>query len=218
VANGGLYIVERVKRGIYSLSKLARWVHEGNLVVAAKGWHATDPTEADGFMVVDEPRVVSDDYDWWQAAQIEEPLSEIGVREKSTGLSVALVFGPSDEDFQSTEPSFIGVVEHRSQSLAPLRSFDAANGDPFLLPESQGLGDFAEAMEVDGVEPNIADVQQSPEELLDGMRDHYLQALYVSKVILCSKFQVCCGLQVLDFCGILREGAVNALSDCFPSP
>jgi len=185
--------VERVKRGIYSLSKLARWVHEGNLVVAAKGRHAATPTETDDTMAVDEPSGMSDDFDWWQAAQIEAPFSEIGVGEKSSGLSIALVFGPSEADFESTEPSFMGVVEHRSHSLAPSRSFDAAEGDPFLLPEPQGLGDVGEAMDVDGVESNVADVQQSPEELLDEMRDHYLRALYVSKVMLRSIFQMFCG-------------------------
>jgi hypothetical protein len=194
VANGSLYIVERVKRGIYSLSKLARWVHEGNLVVAAKGWHA-EPTKTDEIMAVDEPSVISDNVDWWQAAAIEEPFCDVEVGERSAGpgLSVALVFGPSNADFESAEPSFVSVMEHRSQSLAPSRSFDAADGDPFLLPESQGLGDVGEAMDVDGVEANVADVQQSPEELLDGMRDHYLQALYVSKVMLRSMFWVLCG-------------------------
>ncbi|KAJ5827249.1 DNA replication regulator Sld3 [Penicillium robsamsonii] len=180
IPNGGLYTVERVKRGIYSLSKLARWVHEGNLVVAAKGWHATDAAEVDG-MAVDETSAIPDGFDWWQVAQIDEPFSDVEVGEKSTGLEIAVVFGPSESDLGNTEASFVGVVEHRSHSLAPSRSFDAAEGGAFLLPESQGLGDVSTAMDVDGVESNVVDVQQSPEELLDGMRDHYLQALYVSK-------------------------------------
>jgi hypothetical protein len=181
VPNGGLYIVERVKRGIYSLSKLARWVHEGNLVVAAKGWHATDAVDVDS-MAVDETGTIPDEFDWWQVAQIDEPLSDVE-GEKSAGLDIAVVFGPSESDLQNTETSFVGVVEHRSHSLAPSRNFDAAEGGSVLLPESQGLGDVTTAMDVDNVESNVVDVQQSPEELLDGMREHYLQALYVSKVI-----------------------------------
>lgn len=185
--------MERVKRGIYSLSKLARCVHEGNLVVAATGWHAAEPTGTDEVVAIDKPSVLPDDFDWWQDAAIEEPFSDFEVGGKSAGLSIALVFGPSDAEFESAEPSFVGVMEHRSQSLAPSRSFDAAEGDPFLLPESQGLGDVGEAMEVDGVGADVADVQQSPEELLDGMRDHYLQALYVSKVMLRSMCRLFCG-------------------------
>lgn len=182
VPNGGLYIIERVKRGIYSLSKLARWVHEGNLVVAAKGWHGADAAEVDS-VAVDEIGAVPDGFDWWQVAQIDEPLSDVEMGEKSAGLDIAVVFGPSESDLGNAETSFVSVVEHRSHSLAPSRSFDAAEGGSFLLPESQGLGDVATAMDVDGVDSNVVDVQQSPEELLDGMRDHYLQALYVSKVI-----------------------------------
>ncbi|CAI7588493.1 unnamed protein product [Penicillium glandicola] len=180
IPNGGLYIIERVKRGIYSLSKLARWVHEGNLVVAAKGWHGTDAAEVDG-VAVDETDTVPEGFDWWQIAQIDEPLSDVEVCEKSAGLDIAVVFGPSESDIGNTEVSFVGVVEHRSHSLAPSRSFDAAEGGYLLLPESQGLVDVGAAMDVDGVDSNVVDVQQSPEELLDGMRDHYMQALYVSK-------------------------------------
>ncbi|CAI7637685.1 unnamed protein product [Penicillium viridicatum] len=180
IPNGGLYIIERVKRGIYSLSKLARWVHEGNLVVAAKGWHGTNTAEVDG-VAVDETSAISDGVDWWQIAQIDGSLTDIEMGEESAGLDIAVVFGPSESDLGNTETSFVGVVEHRSHSLAPSRSFDAAEGGSFLLPESQGLGDVTTAMDVDVVDSNVADVQQSPEELLDGMRDHYLQALYVSK-------------------------------------
>ncbi|KAI2732728.1 hypothetical protein CBS147332_1867 [Penicillium roqueforti] len=180
VPNGGLYIIERVKRGIYSLSKLARWVHEGNLVVAAKGWHGTDAADIDS-VAVDETGAIPDGFDWWQAAQIDEPFSDDEVSERSAGLDIAVVFGPSESDLGDTEASFVGDGEHRSHSLAPSRSFDAVEGGSFLLPEPQGLGDLPAAMDADGVDSNVVDVQQSPEEWLDGMREHYLQALYVSK-------------------------------------
>ncbi|KAJ5985325.1 hypothetical protein N7522_012521 [Penicillium canescens] len=179
LANGGLYIVERVKRGIYSLSKLARWVHEGNIVVAAKGWHGSEDADVD-IKDVNESTVMPDGYDWWQAAQIDEPITDIGVGKKPT-LDIALVFGPSEADAGVAAASFVGVFEHRSHSLAPSRSFDDDDdGDPFVT-EPKGLADGGDAMDVDGVESNAVDVQQSPEVLLDGMRDHYLQALYVSK-------------------------------------
>lgn len=186
VPNGGLYIIERVKMGLYSLSKLARWIHEGNLVVAAKGWQGIDAA-VDG-EAVDETGGIPDGFDWWQVAQIDEPLSDVEMGEKSAGLDIAVVFGSSESDVGNIETSFVGVVEHRGQSLAPSRSFDAAEGGASLLPESQGLGDDAAAMEVDGVDSNVVDVQQSPEELLDGMRDNYLQALYVSKVIWSTRY------------------------------
>ena len=187
VPNSGLYVIERVKRGIYSLSKLARWVHEGNLVVAAKGWHGTDAADIDS-VAVDETGAIPDGFDWWQVAQIDEPLSDDEVSETSAGLNIAVVFGPSESDLGDTEASSVGDGDHRSHSLAPSRSFDAVEGGSFLLPESQGLGDVPAAMDVDGVDSNVVDVQQSPEEWLDGVKEHYLQALYVSKVICSTRY------------------------------
>lgn len=182
-AEGGLYVVERVKRGIYSLSRLARWVHQGDVVVAVKGWHAPREVKTD-IEVAEKPCAVPDALNWWQAAQVEEPASDIGLGQEFAGLQVAVVFGPSEGEDGSEEPSFVDVLEHRSQSLAPVsKGLDPEGGTSLGLLDSQGSGG-GEAMDVDGVE---ADVKQSPDGLLYGMRDHYLQALYTSKVrILCS--------------------------------
>ncbi|KAJ5767101.1 uncharacterized protein N7511_004717 [Penicillium nucicola] len=191
LANGTLYIVERVKRGMYSLSKLARWVHEGDIVVAGKGWAEIEGMDTDMDVkkevvrhgIVDESTVLPDGFDWWQAAQIDDPICSIDMNVGpgyKPALDIALVFGSTEANVGVSGGSFVGVFEHRSHSLAPSRSFDAADGDPFVT-ESNGVADGGEAMDVDGVESHVVDMQQSPEELLDGMRDHYLQALYVSK-------------------------------------
>lgn len=170
VMNGGLYVVERVKRGIYSLSRLARWVHEGDILVAVKGWHG--PREVDTDVAADEESCsVESGVDWWQVARIDEPLSELG-------LDVATVFGPSGACHE--EPSFVDVLEHRSQVLAPASS--GVDGGSVETVDVQGAGD---PVETDGsINFNGADVQQSLDELLRGMRGHYLQALYISKVFL----------------------------------
>ncbi|KAJ5091829.1 hypothetical protein NUU61_006699 [Penicillium alfredii] len=183
LANGGLYVVERVKRGIYSLSRLVRWVHEGDVVVAVKGWHGPSEEKVND-MVDDEPSTIPDGLNWWHAAQIEEPLSELALGDKPAGLDVAVVFGPSTTEPGPDEAPFVDVLECRSQSLAPAsRGADVGPMASFGPAESQGLSDdFADAVEVDGfIDPNGVDVQQSPDKLLSGMRDHYLQALYVSK-------------------------------------
>ncbi|KAJ5691182.1 DNA replication regulator Sld3 [Penicillium malachiteum] len=182
VADGSLYVVERVKRGIYSLTRLARWVQEGDIVVAVKGWQGTlrMDVEADEKVLP-----VSDSVNWWQAAQIEEPGSDLGLDEFA-GLQVAVVFEEAEVDVGSVAPSFVDVLEHRGASVAP--SFKGSGLDlenPFA-PESQGLGPV-DAMDVDvaaGTDPNGVDIKQSPEELLDAMRGHYLQALYTSKTSL----------------------------------
>lgn len=182
-ANGRLYVVERVKRGIYSLSRFARWVHEGDVVVAIKGWHA--PREVGmNFSIEDETVAVPNALNWWHAAQIEEPRSDLGLGEEFAGLQVAVVFGSSDRENTAEEPSLLDALEHRSQSLVPVSNGWDPGERPSVLLDSQGSA-VVEAMDVDGVEP---DARQSPEELLNGMRDHYLQALYISKVRISSSY------------------------------
>lgn len=184
-ATGGLHVVERVKRGIYSLSRLARWVHEGDVVVAGKGWQAPGEVKMDMDVaeVEEKPVAAPDALNWWQAARIEEPASDLGLGEDFAGLRVDVVFGPSGEgegDGGREEPSFMDVLEHRSQSLAPVsKSGNVEGGDSSGLLDPQGIGGDGEVMAVDGVE---ADAKQSPDELLAGMREQYLQALYISKV------------------------------------
>lgn len=191
VANGGLYVVERVKRGIYSLSRLARWVHEGDVVVAVKGWQAPGGVGMD-MKIEESPTSIPGALNW-EAARIEEPASDLGLGEEFAGLQVAVVFGPSEGENGSEEPSFVDVLEHRGQSFAPVSNETDSGGGPSGLTDSQGSGGGA-AMDVDEVEPGV---KQSPEELLNGMRDHYLQALYISKVrIPCS---YCWGLAQQDY-------------------
>ncbi|KAJ5677861.1 DNA replication regulator Sld3 [Penicillium maclennaniae] len=175
-ANNGLYVIERVKRGIYSLSRLARWVHEGDVVVAVKGWQAPQDMKM-GVEDDEKSLAIPDALNWWQAAQIEEPPSDLGLGEDFAGLQVAVVFG--SEDAGQNEPTFVDILEHRGESLAPTkRDLEA----PFGVLGSQTVG--SEAMDVDGVDSTAVDTKQSPEELLNGMRDHYLQALYASKTSL----------------------------------
>ncbi|KAJ5587641.1 DNA replication regulator Sld3 [Penicillium hispanicum] len=180
VSDGGLYLVERVKRGIYSLSRLARCVHEGDVVVAAKGWHTSRAADRN---VEPEDKACAplDAASWWQSAQIEEPTSDIGLGEEFGGLQVEVVFGQSEPEASPDEPPFVDVVERRSQSLVPVSKGDHHDVEAlFRLPESQLLG--GDAMDVDGTaDSNETGMKQSPEELLSGMRDHYLQALYISK-------------------------------------
>jgi len=141
------------------------------VLVAVKGWQAPRDVDMDAEAIL-QPCAVPDALNWWQAAQIEEPPSDMRLGEDFAGLQVAVIFGQSEANGGQVEPSFVDVVEHRGQSLVPA----AGNlEDPFRMPDSQ-------AMDVDGVDSNAVDTKHSPEELLSGMRDHYLQALYTSKV------------------------------------
>ncbi|KAJ5107416.1 DNA replication regulator Sld3 [Penicillium angulare] len=184
-ADGSLYVVERVKRGIYSLTRLARWVHEGDIMVAVKGWQGSSRMDIESDETTFPP---TDALNWWQAAQIEEPQSDLGLGDDFSGLQVAVVFEEAEDavpDLGSVAPSFVDVLEYRGLSLPPASKegnvdVEVSNG----LSETQGV-DTLDGMDLDiGVDANCVDSKQSPEELLDGMRDHYLQALYISKTSL----------------------------------
>ncbi|KAJ6102917.1 hypothetical protein N7486_005344 [Penicillium sp. IBT 16267x] len=182
VADGSLYVVERVKRGIYSLTRLAPWVHEGVVVVAVKGWQGSFRA-VDMDVEVEESLPVPDALNWWQAAQIEEPLSDLGLGDDFAGLQVDVVF-EDEVDVRTAAPSFVDVLEFRGQNLAPVSTSPNIETEAsFALSDSHGMGP-TDAMDVDFTDNNGIDAKQSPEELLGGMRDHYLQALYISKTSL----------------------------------
>jgi hypothetical protein len=152
-------------------------VQEGDLVVAVKGWQGSRDVVMD-VDVEDKPCATLDAMSWWQNAQIEEPPSDLGLGEDFAGLQVDVVFGSSGMDDTNVQPSFVDVLEYRGQSLAP-----AAIGDDSQMSASFGLGDSQVLGASDSMDIDPApDMKQSPEELLNGMREHYLQALYISKV------------------------------------
>lgn len=185
VGEGAIYVVERVKRGIYSLSRLMRWVRESDIVVAAKGWQGSrDLSDLDldldmGMETDSEECVIPDALNWWQAARIKEPLSDLGLGEEFAGLQVDMVFGQSQAEAVGDESSFVDV-EFRSQPAMPQLQ-GVGTDDVFYTPLESQLNEVS--MDVDGLaQPAEGDAKQTPTELLEGMRDHYLQALYISKV------------------------------------
>ncbi|KAJ5279785.1 DNA replication regulator Sld3 [Penicillium angulare] len=185
LSDGSLYVIERVKRGIYSLTRLARWVHEGDIMVAVKGWQGSSRMNVESDETAFPP---PDALNWWQTAQIEEPQSDLGLGDDFAGLQVAVVFEEAEEavpDVGSVAPSFVDVLEYRGPSVPPASKEGNTDVEvPYRLSESQGVSTL-DGMDLDiGVDANCVDAKQSPEELLDGMRDHYLQALYISKTSL----------------------------------
>ncbi|XHF97319.1 hypothetical protein AWENTII_000911 [Aspergillus wentii] len=91
-------------------------------------------------------------------------------------VDVSVVFESTvGGDVEMQDASFMESTESRSQSLAPPRLVPMERSSsfepPVLSAESQDQGIGGEKM----------DALQSPQELLDGLREQYLQALYISK-------------------------------------
>ncbi|KAL2003937.1 hypothetical protein VTN02DRAFT_1456 [Thermoascus thermophilus] len=192
-SDGGLYVIERVKRGIYALCNLGHWVGEGDLFVAAKAWSSYAGAERP-------PLYGSSDagntVNWRDAAKIEEGALNVGSSTKWAGLDVSVAFGPgekaaahpgSTDTAHDGHPADSEDVGHKS-GLPPAgpvpmaRSFSTEGGAP-TPPEEQGDAALRlSRTSLGGDESlNASDAVQSPEELLDGLRSQYLEALYISK-------------------------------------
>ncbi|KAE8376280.1 DNA replication regulator SLD3-domain-containing protein [Aspergillus bertholletiae] len=175
LSDGGLYVVERVKKGIYAVSKLARGVEEGEIIVAAKGWNPSDVKQAPQGMPATE-----EGGDWWLMARIEDPVTDLPFPTKRPNSDVSIVFGAVDHGMRMQGVSPVDSGESRGQSVAPQVQLEGGLSSDISIPimvdsqEPDG-GDGAET------EPIKVESAQSPQELLDNLREQYLHALYISK-------------------------------------
>lgn len=172
-SDGGLYVIERVKRGIYSLSKLARGVEEGDVRVTVKA-----SSHRASALPPCTPRkrveISSDGGDWWRMAQVDDPAPDLSIQIPTKRPKVDFVFGvntePVDRDEQMKGMSPVDPMDRSS-------SYDVRM---ISVPPEQQL-----PLETAGArvgEENVCETTQSPQELFDGLREQYLQTLYVSKV------------------------------------
>ncbi|QSS60834.1 SLD3 domain-containing protein [Histoplasma capsulatum] len=191
-----LYVVERVKKGVYAISALGSWVLEGDLMVAA--------AKGAGEEVVGDVNVYSGgrgekEGDWLEKATISDPAAGFFAYSrprKAIMEKVALAFGPKlcgkrGPHSLSLETSGLSSVSGfsiahdeqvdrrdtaRSEAGAPhISLLQMTNED--IQPDTQS----EEAIGVGPCEPAEAKVTQTPQELFDNLRSQYLEALYISK-------------------------------------
>lgn len=163
-------MIERVKRGVYSLSKVARRVEEGDVRLAVKAsTHQVDALPP----CMPRKQVDGGEGDWWSFAQVDDPVLDPSFEAASKRAKVDFVFGVSGEQ----------VDGERMKGVSPMDSMERSSSHDVRMvsvpPEMQGP---AETLVAGEVEENIGGTTQSPQELLDGLREQYLQALYISKV------------------------------------
>ncbi|KAL4865216.1 DNA replication regulator SLD3-domain-containing protein [Aspergillus spectabilis] len=171
LSDGGLYVIERVKRSLYSLSKLARAVEEADIRVVVKA----ASHRVNSGLGPSTPRKqvdVGSGGDWWRLAQVDDPAPDNAPQIPAKRAKVHFVFGVASEPV---------VRDERGEGISPMDSMDRSSScDVRMLsvpPESQ-LVEAVVSGEVKGI---THEPVQSPQELLDGLREQYLQALYVSK-------------------------------------
>ncbi|GIJ83964.1 hypothetical protein Asppvi_002796 [Aspergillus pseudoviridinutans] len=187
IPDGELYAVERVKRGIYALSKLARSVEEGDIFVAVKGWN---PSTRSGEGIQSDLSLGAESgEEWWQQAKIDDAASVTPPSAKRAKFDVSLVFNKAAVDASVSvtlkEISPVDSLEQRPSMAPPALPMERSSSSdmqmPFVLHDSRDADGavFGDVAAHGATQP--ADPAQCPQELLDAMREHYLQALYISK-------------------------------------
>lgn len=159
-----LYVVERVKGGVYSLLRLAGWVGEDDVLAAWSAWDGSFVRENTGA-----GEGVPEAAEWWEGARVGDP--ESGSMVKKGRFEVSLVFGSGAGDVSEND-WLPDAAESGRQSVAPLER--CSSSDANLLTPLESSQDAAAGFNADALRP--------AQELLDSLRDQYLQALYISKV------------------------------------
>ncbi|GKZ18159.1 hypothetical protein AbraIFM66951_000332 [Aspergillus brasiliensis] len=161
VGEAGVWVVERVKRGLYALMRL-RNVGEGEVVVAAKA-SAGSAFPYSFSSGMEQRRGRKEVGEWWEVARIEDP--------------EPVVLGKRGRGVADVEVVFGHVFESDTRETQEMLHSDEGSEGPVLLGVGEQSGDVATTATCE----QDVEVTQSPQELLDGLREQYLQALYVSK-------------------------------------
>lgn len=194
---GGFYLVERVKSSIYALSRLGSWVGEGEVVVAGKGWTASIASSSDeqAAALYQPPTTTGNEaVGWWHAALIEDPVvDDGGIAAGKRSKDICVTFFDAKNAIQGNAFSVgtEGVPDNLAASVVGSRpqAMERNSSSDLHMPITSALdtqkqhdsmldGDTGTANEFS----NQVDDLQTPQELLDGLREQYLQALYISKV------------------------------------
>ncbi|KAL1966478.1 hypothetical protein VTN77DRAFT_4400 [Rasamsonia byssochlamydoides] len=162
IPNGTLYVVERVKKGIYALCRLSSCVNEGDLLVAAKEGR---PSLRRKPLLDLDASDKEEGADWREAARVKEDFLDIEPFGKRRKFDVSVVF----ETGQSNVLPEIDVAATTEQSR---------KDNHVQTPPEEGV-----QMPQPNVEEQAATEEgaQVTENLLDSLRTQYLEALYVSK-------------------------------------
>lgn len=151
----GLYVIERVKAGVYAIIALGAWVCEGDLLVAGKRWRAQTAGAGAG---APESKPAADD--WLERARIPGGLE--------------MTPGKRNQAWRDVELAF----RAQGKNVAPGLPADGLGAQS----EQSGAQKAADQNASSGVEQGSARRPQSLEEMFDAIRNQYLETLYISKV------------------------------------
>lgn len=190
-----LYVVERVKRGVYAVCALGNWVEEGDLVDASEACQRDqkqNTISASEGLSTNCRAEKNNRSNWLETARIEDKLVDGRDSPAQKRTKVAVVFGPRDNQFAMKD---VEENEHTPTADDPDKSIEPCDLKSNEEPAHGSNMPLAESCVVPCEQPTFlanGDMLQTPDshskgeqsqqEVLDGLRKQYLEALYISKV------------------------------------
>ena len=181
VSDNAFYIIERVKRGIYSLCSLGSWIGEGDLLVAGKGWQDfSSKLPLQGRIA----SIEDNEKDWRQAATINGNSMDLGPSRDSMNIDATIVFGVDENDDSNQLPEktvavlFDDCKGDEDQEISLISS--SLNRRPSIDGRITTPLEAADSAHINYL--YATGTTQSPENLFESLRSQYLEALYISKV------------------------------------
>lgn len=180
LSNGAIYVVERVKTGIFALTKLQSNIEEGEIRVAAKAAAAMVFKNfgiCSSNMDLSTARISANGWDWREAARLPEDTPRFDSFATKGKFDISVVFEDcSSNDHEAaaienqvyTGDSFIALDGVESGMQEDVRNLPDISVD---VPQFEDQGD-------------AQNISPTPDVIMENLRSQYLEALYISKVCL----------------------------------
>lgn len=186
LSNGAIYVVERIKRGIFAMTKLQSNIEEGEIRVAAKAAAALEPKKL-GIWNSDVDRSMTkalvNCWDWREAARVSDDIPRFDSFATKGKFDVSVVFEACSQQISQVDSHYEPGIDSQ---ISIGDSFMAL--DDFTNPNTvQGYARTPPEETIPtsmlGLEPDAQDsTSPTPDIVIENLRMQYLEALYISKV------------------------------------
>ncbi|GAM41441.1 hypothetical protein TCE0_042r14565 [Talaromyces pinophilus] len=176
LSNGAIYVVERVKMGIFAMTKLQAKIEEGEIRVAAK---AAATMNFKRFRLwssnTDLPRASesTNGWDWREAARLPNDIPRFDLFTTKGKFDVSVAF--EDCSGNNAEAPVVESQVYTGGSFMALDDVPGMQGSTRTPPD---ISVEAPQLETQG---EAQDISPTPDVVMENLRTQYLEALYISK-------------------------------------
>lgn len=177
LSNGAIYVVERVKMGLFAMTKLQAKIEEGEIRVAAK---AAATMNFKRFRLwssnTDLPKASesTSGWDWREAARLPDDIPRFDLFTTKGKFDVSVAF--EDCSGNNVEAPVVESQVYTGDSFMALDDVPGMQGNTRTPPD---ISVEAPQLETQG---DAQDISPTPDVVMENLRTQYLEALYISKV------------------------------------